>query len=95
MNLVWAVAVKELRQVRRDPRTLMILLFVPAFFLFLYGYALNFDIGMCGSSKIGTDRSKPPARRELRARRSSIVATVRSDAGSTSSSTTGASGPCS
>lgn len=44
MRLVWAVAVKELRQVRRDRRTLLILLFVPAFFLFLYGYALNFDI---------------------------------------------------
>lgn len=39
-----AVAVKELRQIRRDRRTLMILLFVPAFFLLVYGYALNFDI---------------------------------------------------
>lgn len=39
-----AVAVKELRQIRRDRRTLMILLFVPAFILLLYGYALNFDI---------------------------------------------------
>ena len=29
---------------RRDRRTLLILLFVPAFFLLLYGYALNFDI---------------------------------------------------
>ena len=28
----------------RDRRTLLILLFVPAFFLLLYGYALNFDI---------------------------------------------------
>lgn len=41
---MWAVALKELRQVRRDRRTLVILVFVPAFFLFLYGYALNFDI---------------------------------------------------
>jgi ABC-2 type transport system permease protein len=39
-----AVALKELRQIRRDRRTLLILLFIPAFFLFLYGYALNFDI---------------------------------------------------
>jgi ABC-2 type transport system permease protein len=39
-----AVAVKELRQIRRDRRTLTILLFVPALFLLLYGYALNFDI---------------------------------------------------
>jgi ABC-2 type transport system permease protein len=39
-----AVARKEFRQIWRDTRTLMTLLFVPAFFLLLYGYALNFDI---------------------------------------------------
>ena len=44
MSALLAVARKELRQIARDRRTLMILLFVPAFFLFLYGYALNFDI---------------------------------------------------
>ena len=44
MRGVWAVAVKELRQIRRDRRSLLILLFIPCLFLFLYGYALNFDI---------------------------------------------------
>ena len=44
MSTVWAVAIKELRQIRRDRRTLVILVVVPTFFLFLYGYALNFDI---------------------------------------------------
>ena len=44
MRNIWTVAVKELRQIRRDRRSLLILLFIPAFFLFLYGYALNFDI---------------------------------------------------
>ncbi len=44
MRHVIAVAIKELRQISRDRRTLLILLFIPAFFLFLYGYALNFDI---------------------------------------------------
>lgn len=39
-----AVGRKELRQVVRDRRTLMILLFIPVLFLLLYGYALNFDI---------------------------------------------------
>lgn len=39
-----AMVVKELRQVSRDRRTLLILIFVPALFLLLYGYALNFDI---------------------------------------------------
>jgi drug efflux transport system permease protein len=39
-----AVARKEFRQILRDRRTLLILLFVPALFLLLFGYALNFDI---------------------------------------------------
>src|SRR6185436_17178356 len=39
-----AVARKEFRQIVRDTRTLLILLFVPAFTLLLFGYALNFDI---------------------------------------------------
>jgi ABC-2 type transport system permease protein len=39
-----SIAIKEFRQIARDRRTLMILLFVPAFFLLLYGYALSFDI---------------------------------------------------
>jgi ABC-2 type transport system permease protein len=38
------VAVKELHQILRDPRTLAILLLFPAFILLIYGYALNFDI---------------------------------------------------
>ena len=44
MQRALAVGRKEFRQIRRDPRTLLILAFVPAFFLLLYGYALNFDI---------------------------------------------------
>ena len=44
MTTIRAIAVKELRQIARDRRTLIILLFVPGFFLLLYGYALNFDI---------------------------------------------------
>jgi ABC-2 type transport system permease protein len=44
MRKALAVGRKEFRQILRDRRTLLILLFVPAFFLMLYGYALNFDI---------------------------------------------------
>ena len=44
MRKALAVGRKELRQIARDQRTLMILVFVPVFFLLLYGYALNFDI---------------------------------------------------
>jgi ABC-2 type transport system permease protein len=44
MRKALAVCRKEIRQIARDRRTLLILLFVPAFFLLLYGYALNWDI---------------------------------------------------
>ena len=44
MRSALAVYRKELRQIRRDRRTLMTIVFVPAFFLLLYGYALNWDI---------------------------------------------------
>src|SRR5438477_1530684 len=44
MYKMLAVARKEFRQIVRDRRTLMMLLFVPVFFLLLYGYALNWDI---------------------------------------------------
>jgi ABC-2 type transport system permease protein len=44
MRRTWAVARKELRQVARDPISLIMLLGLPAFMLVLYGYALNFDV---------------------------------------------------
>ncbi len=58
-----AVGVKELRQIVRDRRTLVILLFVPAFFLLLYGYALNFDIRNLRLAV--QDRDRSTASREL------------------------------
>ena len=44
MSKALAVYRKELRQISRDRRTLTTIVFVPAFFLLLYGYALNWDI---------------------------------------------------
>jgi ABC-2 type transport system permease protein len=58
-----AVALKELRQIGRDRRTLLILMFVPAFFLLVYGYALNFDIRHIRLAVQDNDRST--ASREL------------------------------
>ena len=58
-----AVAIKELRQIGRDRRTLLVLLFVPAFFLLVYGYALNFDIRNIRLAVQDNDRST--ASREL------------------------------
>ena len=60
MSAIWktlAVARKEMRQIGRDRRTLLILLFVPAFFLLVYGYALNFDIRHVSIAVQDNDRS--------------------------------------
>jgi ABC-2 type transport system permease protein len=40
----FAVALKELRQVSRDPLSLGMLLGIPGLMLLLYGYAVNFDV---------------------------------------------------
>ena len=66
MKRAWAVSIKEMRQIVRDRRTLLILLFIPAFFLFLYGYALNFDIRHVALAV--QDRDGTPESRELIAR---------------------------
>jgi ABC-2 type transport system permease protein len=57
LRKVRAVAVKEVHQVLRDRRTLFILLFVPAFFLLVYGYALNFDLRHINLAVQDNDRS--------------------------------------
>jgi ABC-2 type transport system permease protein len=44
MRKLLAIAIKEGRQTLRDTRTLLMALLVPLFLLWLYGYALNFDI---------------------------------------------------
>ena len=54
---VRAVAIKEVHQIARDRRTLLILLFVPAFFLLVYGYALNFDLRHISLAVQDNDRS--------------------------------------
>jgi ABC-2 type transport system permease protein len=44
MRRLRAVVVKEIRQVSRDPYSLLMLVGLPALMLVLYGYALNFDV---------------------------------------------------
>ena len=44
MRRLLAVVVKEIRQIRRDPFSLIMLIGLPAFMLVLYGFALNFDV---------------------------------------------------
>jgi ABC-2 type transport system permease protein len=61
MRKALAVYRKELRQILRDRRTLLILVFIPALFLLLYGYALNFDIkhiALAVDDRDGTPQSR-------------------------------------
>lgn len=82
MRRIWAVALKELRQIRRDRRTLLILLFIPAFFLFLYGYALNFDIrhiGLAVEDRDGSAESRALVSKFVESTYFDLVETVTSD----------------
>jgi ABC-2 type transport system permease protein len=58
-----AVAIKELRQIRRDPFSLLMLIAFPAFMLVIYGFALNFDVRHVQLAV--QDRDRSPASREL------------------------------
>ena len=58
MRKMLAVGRKEFRQIARDRRSLMVLLFVPAFFLLLYGYALSFDVQNIQLAVQDSDRSQ-------------------------------------
>jgi len=58
-----AVAVKELRQIRRDPFSLLMLVAFPAFMLVIYGFALNFDVRHVRLAV--QDRDRSPASRDL------------------------------
>jgi ABC-2 type transport system permease protein len=63
MHKALAVGRKEFRQIARDRRSLMVLLFVPALFLLLYGYALSFDVSNIQLAVQDADRT--PASRDL------------------------------
>ena len=45
MNLrrVWAVVLKELRQIRRDRISMALIVVIPVIDLLLFGYAINFN----------------------------------------------------
>lgn len=43
-RLISAVSKKEIRQLKRDPRLLFVIFFIPVFLLIIFGYAINFDV---------------------------------------------------
>jgi ABC-2 type transport system permease protein len=63
MRKILAMAAKELRQIRRDPLSLLLLIGLPAFMLTLYGFALNFDVRHVALAV--QDRDKSAASRDL------------------------------
>ncbi len=63
MRRLRAVVLKEVRQVRRDPFSLLMLIALPAFMLVLYGFALNFDVRHVRLAV--QDRDRSAASREL------------------------------
>jgi ABC-2 type transport system permease protein len=78
-----AVGRKELRQIARDRRTLMILLFFPAFVLVMFGYALNFDIrhiALAADDRDGTSESRQLVSAFVNSGYFDFVATARSPA---------------
>jgi ABC-2 type transport system permease protein len=49
---------KEFRQIRRDSRSLLFLIFLPAFMLLMFGYALNFDVQHIPLAVVDEDGSR-------------------------------------
>ncbi len=57
LRRIYGVSLKEIRQLRRDSRTLALLTIFPALMLVLYGYALTFDVKHIRLAVLDYDRS--------------------------------------
>lgn len=57
-NRIKAIIKKEFRQIIRDIRSLSVLIFIPAFMLFMFGYALSLDVKHISLAVLDLDRSK-------------------------------------
>jgi ABC-2 type transport system permease protein len=62
LTLVW----KEFTQLRRDPITIRLIIFIPVFQTLLFGYAINFDVKHLPTVLL--DESRSPESRDLVAR---------------------------
>jgi ABC-2 type transport system permease protein len=50
---MWAIAVKEFRQIRRDHRMLGLMVFMPLLMLVIFGYAASFDVDRVETLAVG------------------------------------------
>jgi len=58
MRRFLAILKKEFRQIRRDPLSLGMLVFLPALLLIMYGYALSFDVRHISVGVLDHDRTR-------------------------------------
>src|SRR6266545_3005396 len=54
---MWAIALKEFRQLRRDRRTLAMMIFLPLVLLVVFGYAASFDVSKVPTVVVGPGAS--------------------------------------
>ncbi len=57
-NRIFAIAKKEMRQLKRDTRMLFIVFFFPVVLLAIFGYAINFDVHHIKIAAYDQDRSE-------------------------------------
>jgi ABC-2 type transport system permease protein len=55
---IYVVVCKELIQIKRDPIALMLLFMLPAFLLFIFGFAINLDIRKIPLAVLDYDRTE-------------------------------------
>ena len=70
---MWAMVVKEFRQVRRDKRTLAMMIVMPVMMLIIFGYAASFDVSEVEVAAFG------PGAEQLAARLPAPFAVVATD----------------
>jgi len=63
MGRLWAIMIKEFIEIRRDPRTLGLVLLMPVLLLILFGFAINLDIKHIRTAVC--DRDRTPESRAL------------------------------
>lgn len=59
---MWAMVVKEFRQVRRDKRTLALMIVMPVMMLIIFGYAASFDVSEVEVAAFGPGAEQLAAR---------------------------------
>jgi ABC-2 type transport system permease protein len=60
---LWAIMIKEFIEIRRDPRTLALVVLMPVLLLILFGFAINLDIRQIPTAVC--DRDRTPESRAL------------------------------